>query len=140
MLLNLKFECCLLSRNIQTCLYRRQYCHLFPSQLHHFTIKSEYVELEYHDLFDVCQSTSEALTISEGMAEQVELQTRQQAKSNLWYKFRAGRITVSNMKAVCCTDSANPSKSLIKRICYPLLPVNNLIGDKSTRSPFVKSI
>ena len=81
--------------------------------------KSEYVELEYHDLLDVCQSTFDALTITEEMAEQVELEIRQQAKSNLWYKFRAGRITASNMKAVCRTNSANPSKSLIKRICYP---------------------
>ena len=79
------------------------------------------MELEYHDLLDVCQSTVEALTITEEMAEQVELHTRQQAKSNLWYKFRAGRITASNMKAVCRTDSANPSISLIKKICYPHL-------------------
>ena len=40
--------------------------------------KPEYVGLENHDLLDVCQSTYEALTITEEMAERVELQTRKQ--------------------------------------------------------------
>ena len=81
--------------------------------------KPEYVILAYHDLLDVCENVS--LVLTEEMAKQVELETRQQASSKLWYKYRAGRVTASNMKSVCHTDSANPSQSLIKRICYPEL-------------------
>ena len=81
--------------------------------------KLEYVSLGYQCLLDVCKDVT--LTVTHEMAEQVELQTRQQANSKLWFKYRAGRVTASNMKAVCHTDSTKPSKSLIKRICYPEL-------------------
>ena len=72
--------------------------------------------LAYHDLLDVCENVS--LVLTEEMAKQVELETRQQASSKLWYKYQAGRVTASNMKAVCHTDSTNSSQSLIKGICY----------------------
>lgn len=85
--------------------------------------KPEYVTFDYDHLLDVCKSVS--LTVTDEMAEQVEAQTRQQANSKLWFKYRAGRITASNMKAVCRTNSMNPSKSLIKKICYPDLFVFN---------------
>ena len=81
--------------------------------------KSEYITLEYHQLLDVCESVS--LAVTSEMAEQVEAQTKSQANSKLWYKYRAGRVTASNMKTVCHTDSTNLSQSLIKRICYPKL-------------------
>ena len=76
-----------------------------------------YTEMQYHELLVVCETVS--LEVTEEMSELVEKETRSQSKSNLWYKYRAGRITSSCMKAVCHTDSTNPSKSLIKSICYP---------------------
>ncbi len=32
-------------------------------------------------------------------------------KSDLWFTYRAGRVTASKMKSVCHTDCANPSQS-----------------------------
>ncbi len=38
----------------------------------------------------------------------------------MWFQQRAGVITASKFKAVCHTDCAMPSESLILGICYPL--------------------
>ena len=97
------------------CTCQKHQCHLFPSLLHRFTSQS----MLSLNIMICLMCVKVLLTITEEMAKQVELQTRQQAKSSLWYKCRAGRIIASNMKAVCRTDSTNPSKSLVKRICYP---------------------
>ena len=51
----------------------------------------------------------------------IEQATRGQGESDEWFAHRAGRLTSSRMKALCYTDPANPSVSLIKRICYPHL-------------------
>lgn len=56
---------------------------------------------------------SAEITITDDMAK-VELETRQQLKSNLWFRYRAGRVTAPWMKAVCHTDVINPAQSLIK--------------------------
>lgn len=61
-----------------------------------------------------------AVDISQSQADTIEQQTREQSKSKAWYRFRAGRITASRMKAACSTPPENPSQSLIKNICYPL--------------------
>ncbi len=53
------------------------------------------------------------------IADLVEMESREQANSKLWFTYRAGRVTASKMKSVCCTDSANPSQSLIKGLVYP---------------------
>ena len=57
--------------------------------------------------------------MSTEMTKAVESTTRDQAGSNLWFKYRAGRITASRMKAVCHSDPTKPAQSLIKLICYP---------------------
>ncbi len=49
----------------------------------------------------------------------VEMKTRDQSNSRLWFRMRAGRITASKFKAVCCTDLSSPSLSLILSICHP---------------------
>ena len=66
-----------------------------------------YTEMQYHELLAVCDAIS--LEVTKEMSELVEKETRLQSKSSLWYKYRAGRITSSSMKAVCHTDSTNPS-------------------------------
>ena len=45
------------------------------------------------------------------MAVAVENETRSQANSKLWFRYRAGRVTASRMKAVCHMDATNPSQS-----------------------------
>ena len=81
--------------------------------------KLEYLKLPYHDLLNVCEKVFVEVTITNDMAKAVESETRQQHKTNLWFKYRAGRVTASRMKAVCHTDITNPSQSLVKSICYP---------------------
>ena len=79
--------------------------------------KPKYIKLDYPDLLTLCESQDVAVT--DEMALCVEKETRLQSGSNLWFRYRAGRITASRMKAVCRTDHTNPSQSLIKTICYP---------------------
>ena len=73
--------------------------------------------MQYHELLAVCETVSLEMTTE--MSELIEKETRSQYKSTPWFKYRAGRITSSRMKAVCHTDATNPSRSLIKSICYP---------------------
>jgi len=58
--------------------------------------------MNYADLVEHCQGL--IISVSEEQAEVVETAIRDQASSNLWHSFRAGRITVSNMKSVSHTD------------------------------------
>ena len=48
-----------------------------------------------------------------------ELATRQQSRSALWFQMRSGRISASNLKAACHTDTAMPAINLIMTICHP---------------------
>ena len=57
--------------------------------------------------------------VTQNMALTVEKASQEQYKSRVWFKYRAGRITASKMKAVYHTNPANPAQSLIKQICYP---------------------
>ena len=91
-------------------------CAGFPQPLSSLKEPS-YLQLNYLELLAKCESVS--VDISKEMAEKVEQATRSQSHSKLWFKYRAGRITASRMKAVCRTDPGNPAQSLIKSICYP---------------------
>jgi len=82
---------------------------VFPKPLN-FLHDESYVQLEYHDLLQVCESIS--LEITAEMSQLVEKETRSQSKSSLWFKYRAGRVTASCMKSVCHTDSANPASKV----------------------------
>jgi len=74
--------------------------------------------LKYPDLLEACENFSIELT--DDMAQAVEKETRKQSKTPLWFKYRAGRVTASCIKAVCHTDVTNPAQSLGgKSICYP---------------------
>ena len=79
--------------------------------------KPSYMELEYHELLEACEAVK--VDITREMALAIEKETRLQSNSKLWFKYRAGRVTASRMKAVCHTDLTNPSQSLVKAICYP---------------------
>ena len=78
--------------------------------------KSENEELTYKEMLDVCEDVVFELT-NEQITE-IEKHTRTQQGCDLWFKYRAGRITASKMKAACHTDPASSSISLIKQICY----------------------
>lgn len=75
--------------------------------------KHEYESLNYTDFLEVCTAVEISNTESESLA--IEKQLLLSFKSKLWFKYHAGRITASCMKAACHTDhSLN-----IKSICYP---------------------
>lgn len=77
----------------------------------------DYIDLSLDELQVKCEAVT--LNITEEEARNVELQTRNQSSSSVWFEQRSGRITASQLHAVCHTNPENPSKSLIKRICYP---------------------
>jgi len=70
-------------------------------------------------LLEVCDELQLSVTPQE--VQNIQLYTQEQAKSSAWFKQRAGRITVSKMKAVCVTDPSHPSQPLLSQICYPYL-------------------
>lgn len=77
----------------------------------------EYLNLGFMNLLQKANNIKVSITTEQATA--VEMQTRDQANSRVWFRMRAGRITVSKFKSACHTDQANPSKSLIMSICYP---------------------
>ena len=58
--------------------------------------------------------------LSTDTIRKLQLETQSQASCNLWYDVRTGRVTASRLREVCHTSLTNPSKSLLKHICYPI--------------------
>ena len=87
----------------------KRFLEAFPEPLS-MLYKPEYMELEYHELLEVCEEVK--VDITNEMALAIERETRLQSNSKLWVKYRAGRVTASRMKAVCHTDPTNPPKAL----------------------------
>ena len=79
----------------------------------------KYLQLTYPGLLKVCSNVK--VQLSKEQIEQVERDTISQARGNNFFKHRAGRIGASQSKAVCKTNPALPSQSLIQSICYPEL-------------------
>ena len=70
-------------------------------------------------MLKICDDVFDKLSISHEQAQKLEEATRNQHQSKLWFKYRAGRVTASHLKAAVHTDVTQPSQSLIKQICYP---------------------
>ena len=93
-----------------------QLCYLnFLSHCHRFITQI----IQNYDLLEKCESVLEHLNVTPNMAFTVEKKSIKQYQSRIWFRYRAGRITVSKMKSSCHTDAANPAQSLVKSICYP---------------------
>ncbi len=60
-----------------------------------------------------------SIKVSFEQVKAVDVSTREQAKSTVWFQQRVGRITASRLKLAIHTDIMQPSQSLIKSICYP---------------------
>lgn len=71
------------------------------------------------DVLEHCTNISKTLVVTEEQVRNVEVATRQQSKTKLWNKFRAGRITASKARAAVKTSVTSPAQSLIRSICYP---------------------
>ena len=59
------------------------------------------------------------LSINREQAQKLEEASRNQHQPKVWLKYRAGRVTASQLKAAVHTDVTQPSRTLIKQICYP---------------------
>ena len=70
-------------------------------------------------ILEYCASITKSLTVTDKQALNVEVATRQQAKTKLWNRFRAGRVTASKARAAVKTNTASPAQSLVRSICYP---------------------
>ena len=79
----------------------------------------ELIDASHSQLVDKSEETLRSIAISTEQAKSLELLTRGQSHSKLWYQYRAGHITASKFKNAVHTDMAHPSQSLIKQICYP---------------------
>ena len=79
--------------------------------------KPDYLKLNYTELLERASDVTLAVSCKEvSIAEQ---KTRGQAKSRLWFRMRAGRITASRFKSACKTNPSSPSLSLIMSVCHP---------------------
>ena len=81
--------------------------------------REEMLEATYVDLLEKCEEIFDNLSITSDQTHKLEEATRNQTKSKLWFKYRAGCVTASRLKAAVHTDVTQPSQSLIKEICYP---------------------
>lgn len=82
-----------------------------------FDIKS--IELTYPELLTKCEDFFNSYTITPAQLTAVEVNTRDQSNSKIWFDQRSGRVTASKFRQACCTSLAQPAQSLIKAICYP---------------------
>lgn len=80
-------------------------------------LKHEYMKYSYSALLKLSQGFTH--TVTPEQAEALAIRTHSQAKSSLWFRMRAGRITASNFKSVSHTDESSPSLSLKMSICHP---------------------
>ena len=88
----------------------------FPEPLS-LLFKSDLLNANYSELLEASAGVHIQVTPDQCLG--VEENTRGQSKSSLWFQMRAGRVTASRLKSVCCTDPAQPSLSLIISICHP---------------------
>lgn len=98
--------------------------------LNKLTLKfsEEYAAMDLDALVEICENMD--LKLKEEDIHRIERATRDQSLSSLWFKLRAGRITASNFKDVCITSIDRPSKTTVKKICYPETNKLNLAATK----------
>ena len=76
-----------------------------------------HLDMEYHKLLEACSNIK--LEFSKEDLKLIKEDTRSQAAGSQFFHHRAGRIGASVSKQASHTDTAQPSTSLIKTICYP---------------------
>ena len=77
----------------------------------------KYFTFNYAEL--LCNAEDLSLSITPNQCDAVEVSTKSQSKSRLWFNMRTGRVTASKLRAVCVSDESTPPQSLIMSCCYP---------------------
>ena len=104
----------------------------------------ENMSLTYPELLEKCCDLE--VPLSDSDIDLIEHDTREQSHGAAFFKHRAGRIGASVCYSVTHTNPAQPSVSLIKRICYPQLfkvnskAVNHGIKNESKAIDAYKSV
>lgn len=81
-----------------------------------------FLMLNYRHLLKLSDNIYKVLMLeSEDFYKEIEIETKNQSNSKLWYWMRAGRITASIFKICCNTKIDNPSITLMKEIAFPNL-------------------
>ncbi|XP_013399038.1 uncharacterized protein LOC106165379 [Lingula anatina] len=80
--------------------------------------KADLLDAELDDVLTHVDSVD--ISVTSAQAAFVEAETRNQARSKKWQKYRVGRITASKTYQVTHTSTETPSKSIYKSICQPL--------------------
>ena len=79
----------------------------FPKPLQSL-YQSSFYQLNYAELLSASVEAHDQLNLTTQMVDTVEKEIRDQSRSKLWYRYRAGRVTASKMKAVCRMSSDQP--------------------------------
>ena len=101
------------------------YCDAFIQSAAHLplALQSLYdaanLQLNYLELVEAGENLNGILDISPAQQRHLESLTRDQSKSQVWMKYRAGRITASRLFQAVHTDPNKPAISLVRAICYP---------------------
>ena len=90
--------------------------------------RKDAIDMSYEDLVETCSEIYDKYVISCDQASLVEENTRQQAKSRIWFQQMAGCITASKLKSAVATEIMKPFVSLIKPICYPDPTVDRFVS------------
>ena len=61
----------------------------------------KYEQLLYNELIDACFKEYMKININKNEIQLIHKKTREQSKSELWYRARSGVITASNFWACC---------------------------------------
>ena len=83
--------------------------------------RKDHLQASLSELQTLAESAMTQYMCTEDEVAAAEELTKDQANSKVWFQLRAGRVTASNLKAVCCTKTKKPSMSLLMTVCYPEL-------------------
>ena len=76
-------------------------------------------KMDHKSLVEHCDVLFPRLNVTDLQTTKIERQTQNQTKCSAWYAARVGRVTVSQLHAVCHTSVDKPALSTISNVCYP---------------------
>jgi putative phage-type endonuclease len=77
----------------------------------------ENMALSPKTLKEKCRQVFSEMQVTKDQAHNAEYLTRDQSQCKEWHALRTGRITASNMKAVCSASIEKPAMSTLNSIC-----------------------
>ena len=72
-----------------------------------FLFREENAKMNFKELMVLCEATKISISVAD--CHNIEVETKAQSSSQVWFEQRAGRITASKFKSVCHTNPQKPS-------------------------------